>query len=297
MQGVSRRAIRRVSALAVSTAVAGMAACSSSGAPNHPGSGTTTGGQATLAGVYTKTSGAGSAKVALSGRVGNQQMSVPISARGVVDFRSKAADMTVRLPNGAGSTELRYLGTMLYVKIPQALAGQVPGNKPWVSIDVAKVTKQRLGASVEQLQGGAPSNPVDLLGYLRGTGQRVRNLGHETVAGANTSHYATTIDLDKAVAAQSSSARQAMQRIEQLTGTHTVPAQLWIDSSGRLRKLLITEKLRHLPTGGTTAGSTPGGPVTVRLAETLTDYGTPVHVTTPPANQTADLTDLASGGG
>jgi hypothetical protein len=247
-------------------------------------------GQARLAAVYTKTSGAGSAKVALTGEISNPQASVPISARGVVDFRHKAADMIMRLPNGAGSAELRYVGSTLYIKIPQALAGQVPGDTPWVSIDVAKAMKQRVGASIEQLQGGAPSNPVDLLGYLRGTGQRVRDLGDEKVGGTPTSHYATTVDLDKAAAAQSPSARQAIERVERLTGTHTVPAQLWIDSSGRLRKLLVTEKLRHLP-----AASTTQGPLTVRFAETLTGYGTPVHVMAPPADQTTDLTDIASG--
>lgn len=295
MHCVSRRAIRRVAALAVSAAVAGIAACSSSGGPTgRSGGEATTHGQATLAAAYTKTSQAGSAKVALFGTVTSQQASIPVSARGVVDFDRKAADVTVKLPNGAGSMELRYLGTTMYLKIPSALAGQVPGDTPWVSIDVAKVTKQATGSSIEALQGGAPSNPIDLLDYLRGAGQRVRNLGHETVGGVPTTHYATTIDLDKAARA-TSSARKPIQRIEQLTGTHTVPAQLWIDGSGRLRKLHITEQLQHVATGATTGGAS-AGPVTLRFTETLSGYGTSVHVTAPSADETTDVTNMLPGG-
>ena len=57
-----------------------------------------------------------------------------------------------------------------------------------------------------------------------------------------------------------------------------------MDHQGRLRELAMAETIRH-PAGQ----SSGAGPVTVKLTDTLSDYGTTVNVSAPPAAQTTDL--------
>jgi hypothetical protein len=98
-----------------------------------------------------------------------------------------------------------------------------------------------------------------------------------------TTHYKVTIDLDKAATPKGSS---AVQKLEGILGSHTMPAQVWLDQQGRLRKLQFTEKMKNPPS----TNGAPVSPVTVNATMTLTDLGTPVHITVPPKSQTTDIT-------
>jgi hypothetical protein len=96
-----------------------------------------------------------------------------------------------------------------------------------------------------------------------------------------------TLDLDKATNS-SPQAKQAVAKLEQQLGTHTLPAQAWIDDQGRVRKLTLTETMAHPPTS---SSGQQTGPITIHLTEMLTDFGTPVTVSAPPADQTTDITN------
>lgn len=275
--------VRASSALLTAiTAVGLLTACSSTGhdtSPNAPATSSASASDA-VAAAYQRTSADGSAKVALSADLaGVAEQPIHISAAGVIDFKTPATDLTATLPGGMGSVELRYLSGVLYAKLPAALAGMVPGaaSTSWVSVNLSALAQARLGTSLQQLVAAAPSDPGQLLTYLRGAGQDVKNAGPARIGGIATTRYTTTIDLDKAAANLPARARAALAQFEQHLGTHQLPTELWIDGQGRLRQMTVAAKQNE-------------------LTLTLSDFGTPVSVAAPPANQTKDLTALITGG-
>jgi hypothetical protein len=271
-----------------------VSACSSGGNTAAPAAQATPAPDQVVAAAYSKTTDAHTAKTTMSTQVSTGGQTVPLTADGVVDFTGHSAQLTETLPANAGSMEIRFSGGMVYLQLPGQLGAQLAGGKPWASIDVNKLAQQQYGASLSELQGSMPSDPTDALGYLRGASDQVREIGPDTVDGAATRHYDVTIDLDKAAAGQPPQAQQATQKLEQQLGTHTLPAQVWIDDQGRLRKIMLDEKITP---PSTAAGTTSPGPISLSVSETFRDFGTPVHVSAPPAEQTADITDkLATGG-
>src|SRR5205823_5437943 len=74
------------------------------------------------------------------------------------------------------------------------LAGQLPGGKTWMRIDLAKAGKAA-GIDLGQLMGGAGQNPSDWLALLRSNGE-FSEVGYETVEGTDTTHdHGTTVDV------------------------------------------------------------------------------------------------------
>ncbi len=256
--------------------------------------------------AYLRTTDGGSAKVALGGQVqttvNGQQQTIPITATGVIDFANKATDLVETVPGQAGAdTETRYLNGMLYQRLP-ANATQISGGKPWISLNVSQLAQQQGGSGLQQLMASAPSDPSNVLAYLRSADGNVRSVGQATVDGVPTTHYTATIDLNK-VAAASQSAAAATKQLEQELGATNLPVQLWIDQQNRVRRISLDETLTHPTAGSTQAnGATNGasspkvGPVHATVTVTLSDYGTPVSVVAPPADQTDDLTGALAGG-
>ena len=283
--------MRRMTGVAVGTALATAGllatACGSNGsgsASNQPAPASPA---QIVAAAYVKTTDAKTAKTAINSEISTGGQSVPVTASGVIDFSAPSADLTENLPQGAGSLEVRYLNGFIYEQLPPSLAQQLGAGKPWISIDASKIAQQQYGASLSQLESSTPSDPGDQLGYLRGASDHVTTVGKQTIDGAATTHYTLTLDLDKATANQPAQAKQAVQKLEQQLGTHTLPAQVWIDDQGRVRKLTLTETMAHPPS--TSNGQS--GPITINLTDTMSDFGTPVTDTAPSADQTTDITD------
>jgi hypothetical protein len=302
---------RTAAGLVIATAtVAGLlTGCSSTGHDTSPNSPATSSASASdaVAAAFARTTAASSARFTLSADVtgGPVQQPIHVSASGVIDFAHLTSDLTAQVL-GAGTIEVRYLAGVLYAKLPASLAGMLPGVKAgasWVSIDLNTLSRSKLGRSLGQLDLAAPSDPSQVLSFLRGAGADVKLAGPATVDGIATTRYTTTIDLDKAAAELPAKARAGVTRFEQQLGTHRLPAQIWIDGQGRLRRMTIAGP--GFPGGGSASGSlsplqsssaAAPGATPEQLTLTLSHFGTPVHVTAPPAGQTTDITGLLSGG-
>jgi hypothetical protein len=299
--------MRRVTGIVAGAALAGLgvAGCAHTGSAAGTGnsnpsatSTTTTGtasdGQA-VAATYQKTVSAGSAKIATSTQVGVGQQSMPLTASGVIDFADHRADLTENLPGGQGTGETRFLGGVLYERLPGPLVTQISHGKPWISLDVGALSQQGNG-SVRQLITDSPADPSTVLAYLRGAGDQVNVIGPDTVDGTPTTHYTVLINLDKAAAGQSTAAQNAVHTLEQQLGSHTLPAQIWIDDQGRLRKFAINATMSGAaPGASTTPTSGPNGTITFQFTATLSDFGVPANITAPPADQTTDVTTMLNG--
>lgn len=256
-----------------------------------PSSGSASANQA-VASAYQTTMNARTAKTTMTTQVGIGNASVPMTANGVLDFANRSADLTEQLPGAGTTAETRFVNGMLYEHVPNDAIKQLSGGKPWISIDLAKLSGQGNG-SLQQLMTDTPSDPSTVLGYLRGAGAQVTTVGPDTVDGTATTHYQVTIDLDKAAAGQNAQTQQGIQALEQELGSHTLPAQVWIDDQGRLRKIMMKEELRGTPTS--TPSTKPAANVSFAFTATLSGFGVPVTVTAPPSDQTADLTGKLTG--
>ena len=102
--------------------------------------------------------------------------------------------------NGTASFDMVLKDGSMYMKVPQSLAGQTPGGKSWIKIDISAFEKQA-GLGVGGLSGGsmAAFDPAQTLAYLKGVSQSVTHVGSDTVDGAATEQFHIVIDMKKAL--------------------------------------------------------------------------------------------------
>ncbi len=224
--------------------------------------------------------------------------SVDVRFDGTFDLAAHAASFTMNLgqlglPGGAGTAEIRLVDGVLYMNLGN-LAGaagsalSIPAGKSWLKLDVNALA-QSFGAGRSGGLGGLggidPSQAVDA---LRGVSSDVKEVGKETVRGVETTHYRVQLDLAKAVDQVPPDLRDRVKRGLDALGSGTIPADVWIGADGVLRKLTMTM-----------GGSKPGGVGNKAVNETVTfelfDFGASVEVQAPPADQTADFSDMLGG--
>jgi hypothetical protein len=164
-----------------------------------------------------------------------------------------------------------------YMRLP-AFSKLLPGAKEWVKIDVSELSKLR-GVDLAQLiqTAGTGQDPTQALQMLQSVGD-VKEVGSEQVDGVDTTKYSGTLDPQKL--AKKFGSGQFGQIFQQM-GTTPIPVAVWVDGDGYVRKLEETMNAK------TTAGA-----MSVKLAVELSDFGTTVDVTPPPAGQTSDISEL-----
>lgn len=243
--------------------------------------------------AYTTTNSAGSAKITLDASFTGAQMqgqSIGITASGAVDFAHKAGDLTMNLMGM--DVEMRYIDNVEYMHAPSQLLGK-DGGKPWIKVDLNEAAKEKLGASLSQLTNGQPSDPTQILSYLRGVGT-VTDKGPATIDGTPTEHYQAELNVADLAKKENLNADQEAM-IEKVLGDQQVPMQLWIDQQNRLRQMSYSQTMDPGAISGATGSDT--GAIAVQMTMKLSDFGTPVSVTAPPADQTQDaLAELNAGG-
>jgi hypothetical protein len=161
------------------------------------------------------------------------------------------------------------------------LSSFLPGGKTWVRLDVEKAGKAA-GVDVNQLMGGAGPNPSDWLALLKSQGD-FPEVGTETLNGVETTHYHGTVDLRKAV--ENSPAADAMKRLLDLGAASEYPIDVWVDDQGYIRQY---ESSYDETVGGNTMSTT--------TKVEMSDYGTQVDISAPPADEVFDATELATKG-
>jgi hypothetical protein len=194
--------------------------------------------------------------------------------------------------HGAARAQLRIVGEgglpVLYALVP-AVADQLPSGKTWVRATVADVRAlvasavAGAGGPSSGLPTGLPSlNPgtlLRLLGTVIGTPTQV---GPTDIGGHPTMRYHVTIRLEPLLAALGLPGGAE-------AGAHGlghVSLDVWVDQKdGYLRQLHI--------------GYRAGGPAPpwFSLTVVLHDFGSPVHVTPPPAAATVPLSEVATPAG
>jgi hypothetical protein len=288
------------------TLAAALAACGSGGSDHAAGARLSTSALAVVRNAAQTTTDAKTAKLTLivratssAGGTGGSGANFTITADGVTDYANHTADISLdfgdlakQLPSGAlGSGDLtfeeRVVGDTIYMKLPAALTSLAGGSaKPWTKVDASRILGGLGGSSMS-----SGTDPTQALAYLSGVSDDVRKVGTETVRGVDTTHYTATLDLRKALDKRPSSLqgddqykKLLDQTISQL-GTSTFPADVWIDGQGRLARISYALTL-----------PAAGRKVAVSYSMELYDFGVPVDVQAPPADQVGDVgSSLLSG--
>jgi hypothetical protein len=189
-------------------------------------------------------------------------------------------------PYNLGYAQFVLDGTSIYMRIP-LLKQLNPSLKPWVKLDLGQAGRTRALDFGSFLQFGQGGDPTQALEYLRATGKLEKN-GTDTVRGVSTTPYKGAVDLrkvaDKAPENLRADLRKNVDRVIALSGSSTIPDEVWVDEQGYVRKERYTEKLEL-----------QGHKVDVEESVELFDFGTPVIAPVPPAADVSDFTAATTG--
>lgn len=207
-------------------------------------------------------------------------MSVPgvgsIDSTGDMVFRPSVAEhLTMVLPS-VGDLEMVLVNGTMYVKLPAALSG---AGKPWTRFDLGgdNPLAQSLGATANLAD---QVDPAKLIQQIAAAGT-ITKVTHDTVHGVPTTHYAITVDVAKlATSLSGNPAEQQAQRALADHGVRSVPFDVWVDGDN-----LPVRVVTHVAYAEPATGQSEQVTVTIDY----TDWGKPVTVTAPPADQVGSL--------
>ena len=294
-RGVARRAGATVTlATCCAGAAIGAAGCGSSSVSNIVDP---------VAKAATLSSGASGYRMTMSLQLTSSALPTPITAAGTGAFRERGREGALTLNMSFGSnpataqvlgsntlvmTELLH-GTTIFIKLPDALASKLPGGKPWLKVDLAKLGSSAGIPGLSSLMSPTTSNPGEMLNYLKAASGGVTKVGTERVGSVTTTHYRGMISLDNypklVPSSQRDAAKQAVAALERLTTLHSMPVDVWIDGHNLVRRIHVafTESVQ-------------GQNVSAVEDITIPQYGAQPAPSFPSADQVTDLSSLLGSG-
>lgn len=220
---------------------------------------------------------------------------VSMTADGAMDFANEQMSMSMdmsqlgSLGGAVGSPadwkiEAVTDGLVMYMKAP-FLQTLLKSDKPWIKLDMESIGKQQ-GLDLSSLMSYDPSQLTRFVDYLRGS-KDMQVINHEQVRGIATTHYEGSVDFDAYLKAlpddQRAAARKALDNVSKLGKPQYGLFDVWVDGQQRIRR----EKFDYSVSG------TSAGDMRIAYATDFFDYDVPVSITIPPADQVADLMQLA----
>ena len=187
---------------------------------------------------------------------------------------------------GSGDWKLEAIrdGDTAYVKFPP-MADQLPAGKTWIKGDAKTLSSAQAG-QLKQLGSLVGTDPRDVFGLLKAVSGSITAVGSDEIRGVETSHYHATIDTAKLTQLVPAAQRQSLGGLDQAAGQAgltEIPVDVWVDSDQQVRKISIDVDAKQ-----------PGTDVAVKasLVVELYDYGTPLELTLPPADEVVDAATL-----
>lgn len=209
---------------------------------------------------------------------------------GAVDIPADRSQMTTTMDGMPGGSELPSAdlevvvdGEVVYVR--SELLGPVSsGDRPWSKTDLAGLT----GVSTSSLGDADPAAMLDLLEEV---GAEVETVGEEDVRGVATTHVRATVRFADLLEHTPNAAvlEPLVEGLEvDLDDLPDVPFDVWVDADGLVRRLTTTMDMGALM--GDLGGSS-GELGRLRTVQTMEmfDFGEPVDIQVPPADQVGEL--------
>lgn len=188
------------------------------------------------------------------------------------------------LPTDPASWKLEAIqdGGTVYVRLP-LLDDKLPAGKTWIKGNAEELAAQG-GSELGQFGSFANTDPRDAFAYLKAVSGSIETVGGESVRGVDTTHYRATIDAAKIESMLPAEQRQGLGSLDGLlgqAGLGAIPIDVWLDSDQRVRKLELS---LELGSGSQKASAS--------LTMELYDYGEPLDVSLPSADQVVDAATL-----
>jgi hypothetical protein len=192
--------------------------------------------------------------------------SMSFNGTGAFDGRSRSGwmDMKFNMPilqgQGMGTPRMQMIfngshGFVMYMRSSLFTPG-LPAGKSWVKMDLAKLADKE-GIDLEGLMNANQASPEQSLRMLMASSDS-HVINYDRVRGVLTTHYGLNVDLRR-LAEQEDAMRESLDKLIDLTGAESFPAEAWIDSQGRVRKLQVTMSM----------GAKLGQPVSMTMVEEL----------------------------
>ena len=175
-------------------------------------------------------------------------------------------------------------GDIVYVHSP-LLEDKLPAGKTWVKGDFKDLADASAG-DVGQFGSFAGTDPRDVFGMLKAVSGSIEAVGTEELRGVETSHYKATIDVAKLEQLVPADQRKTLGGLDDAAaqaGLTGIPIEIWIDADEQVRKLTFDIEAKQ-----------PGASQTMKASfeVELYDYGKPLDITVPPADETVDAATL-----
>jgi hypothetical protein len=277
----------RIKTAAALTAIAAALLVAGCGGSSSSGKG---GGVNTVRAAYVSSRVAGyQIAIKVTGIAAGQAINV--TGTGAFDEAPHAGRLTMNMSRPTlGGQDLQInaviLGKDLYVKLPASLAGKIPDGKPWLELDLSEVGNGIGIRGLGSLADNPGANPAQLLQVMRAASTGgVQNLGQQTIDGFSTTGSRATIDLSSVVdtlpTSQHPSATSAIASIEKLTGLRYLPIEAWVDSSGHVRRIVLSE-----------TGRVDGQSFSENVQLDFVKYGPEPVPAAPPADEVTNIMSL-----
>jgi hypothetical protein len=174
---------------------------------------------------------------------------------------------------------------VVYLRLPGFLQGKVPGGKAWVRGDLSTLT--RASGSLLRNAGFSGGDPRDVVGFLKAASGDVQEVGREDVRGVSSSHYRATLHLKKLLALATGDGVDSPLNLDSMlaqAGISSIPVDVWVDDESLLRRMEMNFAMNPAGTGS--------GSASFSLTLDVFDYGKPLFIELPPADQVADASVL-----
>lgn len=202
------------------------------------------------------------------------------TANGRMQMSMDFSGLPGQLTQNGSTADVVLADKVMYLKMP-FLSGMLPNGKQWMKVDLSAAEKK---AGTSGLGSFGQVDPQQWLQQLLASND-TQKVGNDTVQGEQMTHYRTTIDPAKALTKVPAAQRAAVQKAMKQLGMSTVPVDVWVDAQGLLRQESVSLSL-----GQGLESST------MKMTFDLHDFGAPVNVEVPPADQVFDaLSALNSG--
>jgi len=211
-----------------------------------------------------------SAHMKITGKAAGQD----ITGEGDLKFGSGAAALSMDMTTPQGSISMVFLDSVLYVKLPKELQ---PG-KAWVRIDSTSDSPIAKALSTVNEQLGKNADPRAALQEFEKSGE-ITATREEELGDKKTTHYTVTVNVQKMADNQTDPTQKKAMQDAIAAGMKDFPVDVWVDEEGLPVRFALDTP--------TPDGS--GGMTSVKMQVDYTDWGKPVEIAAPPADQVAEL--------
>jgi len=178
-------------------------------------------------------------------------------------------------------------GAVLYLRSPMLPMIDPALADKWIKVDGDQIAASggHSPSATDPLSGmSGMGDPSAILDYLKGAGADVTTVGHETIGGVDTTHVHATLSMRQALDAAGADRDKVSESLKNIPGglgdsieNLVLPVDVYVDAENYVRRIAVS------------SGFGMGMTMTVDYS----DFGQPVTITEPAADQTVDMCDLA----